>query len=100
MLRAEPQCGFKVLPGTLEIIFGTIDSGPVEQRFSEFRIELDRLAEVGERLVEIALSGERQAAIVVRHGSLRVAFDRLTVIRNGLLQITLGLVNRAAIEVP
>jgi hypothetical protein len=57
------------------------------EREGVFRIELERLAVVGDGMIKVALSFVGTAAVVERDGEFRIEPDRLAVIRDGAIVV-------------
>jgi hypothetical protein len=67
------------------------------KRCCGFRIEPDRLVEIGNGTIEVALAIEGGAAVVEGIGVFRIAPDRLIEIGDGTREVALGLVGDATV---
>jgi hypothetical protein len=72
-------------------LFPSLQIGPSPPvvGFGKFRVEIDRLAVVGDRTLEIALAPAGDAAIEVGSSVFRVQLDCLAAVGNGRIVVAL-----------
>ena len=95
--RREPDGGGVVLERPFAHLQPDEDLGAIEVGDRVARLELDRLAEVRDRLVVLADREVGQPAIGVRPGVLRIEPDRLVQVLDRPLVLAQGVVDRAAV---
>ena len=83
----------------MQIPPGLPGEAPVVVGIAEIRIEPDRLVEVRERLLDVAVESAGVAAIAVGEREFRIDADRLVVVGEGVLEVALVGVLDAAVVV-
>ena len=79
-----------VLDGAIQFALVDPHIAAIDEGVGEFRIELDRLAEIRRGAVELVLVVENEAAVVVEERKFRIDFDRFAQVLDGTVEVALA----------